>query len=548
MLVYFSGHGTVSNADREKVLLAVKDTDSTHEESFLAAQKVRELLQKSNAKNRLFVIDACHAGGVKSSAPILVRETPLTGVITLASCTQHESSGTWAEKNMSNFSFWLNEAMKGYADLNFDAIIDTAELSSYVSSNLNLKTELQHAVLVKNAETPHFGLFTPRARQVYSVLDDLADQIILYASLKGATELKTSGFLPVSTHGTMRSSDFTPIDYNQLKKTSLFCTEELSRRILLKSQGKLTVTPDSSNEKGALSCQIRREGKYYFLTCKLEFTGEKATPIAISQRILVEAAYETPAVQETPADYVRSRVSLEVKTPYGYQPRALEYVEGQYYVVLNEGEVYRIVIQRFPQPGTPPRKLGAKIFVDGRSIIPQALSPVSASKFQIVGRTDGGHAAENNTPSGSENNPPGVLSTGEEVESPNIPSEAAKFFFLCGQELDSPYNINAKHEFHGFLKTTGEAAKYREFLVKAGSQTDGMEEHIGLITVSFYELADSKAFRGTTEGNWGVTRAPVVDGLTTKAHLQTVTLRYVPENEMQTLRQGKTVKTLNFAE
>ncbi|MDO4573935.1 MAG: caspase family protein [Planctomycetia bacterium] len=558
VIVYFSGHGTVSAADSNRVLLAVKDS-SNEESTFLAANDIRQSLARCGAANTLFILDACHSGGVKNDAQPIVRDTSIPGVVTLASCQNTESSGTWAEKNMSNFSYWLNEALKGYADSDLSGSVDTEELANYVTANLRFKTKLQHPVVVKHPDTEHFPVFKPRSRQLYAVLDDIAEQIILYASLKNIQSFHSQGFLTSLRVGTFRSSGLDDEEFNDIKKVSTFCASELERRVGLKSRGEVTISPHANAHGPSLQGTIRRKEKRYFLslTCTLSATKsdsegqEETQQVKISQQFPIRAAYEAPAPQAPPADYVPCQVFLEVKTPNGYVPRAIEKIRGQYYAALDAGEVYRVVVQRFQQPGVNPRRLGLKLFVDGCSTIPQALSKVSASKFQIAGEAATSPPRRPDVPAASTNAPQAILSSPAEVEAPNIPLDAASFYFLCGQDVDSPYNFNAQHPFHGFLKTTGESASYREFLVAPGNESVGSGENIGLITAAFYELVnvpEGSATRGTIEGGWGTTRAPEVHGMTTGPLLQKVTIRYVPQNELETYRQGAPIELVHGAE
>ncbi|MDO4550641.1 MAG: caspase family protein [Planctomycetia bacterium] len=571
VLVFFSGHGSVSAQDSEKVLLAVRDTDPKNEGSFLSAQEIRELLGNCGAKNTLLLLDSCHAGGVKSLKEPLQRITSVPGVITLASSRVFENSGTWAEKSMSNFSYWINEGLKGYSDLDKNGSVSTEELTKYVSENMARKTSLQTPVLVMSDQTPHFELFTPRARTIYSVLDDMAEQIILYSSLRNISDLQMKAFRPVSASGTTRSADFRPEDFNQMKKLSFFCSEELKRRVTLKSTGKLRVSDEKTPESAVLSCELKRNEKFYFLTCSLMFPDvvpgsadadsknnvsrksermeNPAPEITISQRVLVKASYETWEPREVPQNYIPARMMIEVKNRNGvFQQRTIEKIDGQYYIVLNEGEVYRILLHRFRQPGSDPIRLGARVFVDGKSTLPQSLSEVCASKFQIVGSVDTGEKEPEVSSVEAGSSSSGILSSGTPVEAPCMPMDVTGFYVLGGKSAEDPFNYDAYHRFHGFLKSTGNHAAYREFLVAASAETAGQEEHIGIINVAIYELEKSECTRGTVEGNWGETSAPVVDGLAIKKLLQMIVLRYVPENEMRMIRQGKSVKSNFWAE
>ncbi|MDO4628140.1 MAG: caspase family protein [Planctomycetia bacterium] len=575
-IVFFSGHGMVSASDNERVLLAVKDSDDLDETTLLSAQWVREVLRDSGVPNCLFLIDACYSGGTKSAidaGEVIEREEVMPGVLTLASSCNSETSGTWLEKEMSNFSYWLNEALKGYADRNRDGTICTEELATYVAENLDLKTKLQHPVLLKSEDTEHFDLCRPRARNIYSVLDDFADEIITYADLKGVEEISTDGFIPLSGKGTMRSVDFEPLDFNRLKTLSTFCTSELERRIPMRSKNKVKLAKNAEEELAVMDCTLEQKGKYYFLTCNLRFAEDvKTSAVNISQRVLTKATYET-YVKPTPSysvsgvsssstmtynrNYVPCAVGIEVKDPSGvYRPRMMERINGQYYIALDEGEVYRIALQSYPQPGERPIRLGARILVDGRNLIPQALAPVNEAKFRIVDEptqsdsVSGAISGQGNGQGSGNGQGAGVVATPSAVEAPILPMDLSHFFVLGGEKLDTFSNQNTLYHFMGFLKALGENAEYREFLVAPVDQTAGSVEHIGLITVGCHSLKmvpTQAVTRGTVEGQAGHVRAPILNGLTTDELLQMIHIRYVPSSEMEMHRQGGKSEMVQWA-
>ncbi|MDO5113152.1 MAG: caspase family protein, partial [Planctomycetia bacterium] len=95
VVVYFSGHGTISSRDKEKTLLLARDSIFHKEETTLSAQWIREQLKKCPARHKLFLLDTCHSGGKRSVLTQLTSslvEGGEEGVITLASCKIHQKS------------------------------------------------------------------------------------------------------------------------------------------------------------------------------------------------------------------------------------------------------------------------------------------------------------------------------------------------------------------------------------------------------------------------------------------------------------------------
>lgn len=232
VLLYFSGHGYPDRQDPNKTYLLPKDVDVKKiPDTLLETAWLRNLLSNCKATTKFLMIDACHAGGEKSasldpdsdlqqSKSLSSHELiggDMAGVVTLASSTKKQLSYFWEEKGMSLFSYWLNEGLKGHADLNGDGEITFNELDDYVNKNVSktareVKNVTQTPVRIIGSDVEGVPVvITPSAVSLNVLLDDLAEQIaaamrvhnikrtsILEFSMEqGALNRTTNGTLPV---------------------------------------------------------------------------------------------------------------------------------------------------------------------------------------------------------------------------------------------------------------------------------------------------------------------------------------------------------------
>ena len=143
ILVYFSGHGFRDSAG--KLYLAPLDCDPANAAATgVPVEWLREQIASCKARDKLLVLDACHAGSEKGeddgpsvAAKDLGNEFEnLAGVMTIASSEATEKSQIWDEKQQSLFSYWLNQALKGHADQNGDGVVEVHELYDFVYRNV----------------------------------------------------------------------------------------------------------------------------------------------------------------------------------------------------------------------------------------------------------------------------------------------------------------------------------------------------------------------------------------------------------------------------
>ncbi len=153
VLVYFSGHGYLDDNGRGYLLPEDCRRDNL-EGSTLPTAELRECLADCPARGKLLVLDCCHAGGkglqvdpTGEELGTVFRETP--GLLTLASCRAGERSWEWEHKRHGLFSYYLAEGLRGEADTQYDGLVDSTELYSYVRGKV-----ISTAQEIDAAQTP----------------------------------------------------------------------------------------------------------------------------------------------------------------------------------------------------------------------------------------------------------------------------------------------------------------------------------------------------------------------------------------------------------
>jgi len=162
ILVYFSGHGV---RDKEgNLYLAPIDCDPDDLASTgISVGWFRDQIAACPAAFKLLILDACHAGsekGAQKEGAFTDKESEgtlgglekgaqkeraftdkelentfggLKKVVTLTSSSADENSIIWDDMEQSLFSYWLNQGLKGHADMNNNnGAVDIHELYEYV--------------------------------------------------------------------------------------------------------------------------------------------------------------------------------------------------------------------------------------------------------------------------------------------------------------------------------------------------------------------------------------------------------------------------------
>ena len=134
ILVYFAGHGTT--VDNRLYLLPSDASISLLEDTSIAFERVKTMLEESPAKRKVLLLDACHSGAGRSINRMSqgLKEQLLEaskGMVTLASCGPEEVSHEMDESGHGAFTYFLLEGLTGKADANADGLIGAKELSTF---------------------------------------------------------------------------------------------------------------------------------------------------------------------------------------------------------------------------------------------------------------------------------------------------------------------------------------------------------------------------------------------------------------------------------
>ncbi len=143
VLVFFAGHGYLDD-DRQH-FLAPQDCQRVNLGlTGLRTTELREMLRQCKATQKVLVLDCCHAGGKRdlpagpSSQELGASFRAAKGLITLASCSERETSSEWEAKGHGLFTYFLAEGLAGSADGNKDGLVDSDELYAYMLDQVTL--------------------------------------------------------------------------------------------------------------------------------------------------------------------------------------------------------------------------------------------------------------------------------------------------------------------------------------------------------------------------------------------------------------------------
>ena len=144
LVVTFSGHGAQIDGE---AYLCPNDTDLDNRESFLPRKWMYERLEKSPARKKLFITDACRneivVKGAKSVVGAKSLGDPLgdaesRGFAILASCSKNQKSYEDDSLKHGVFTYFIMRGLEGAADTDKDGRVTFDELYDYVFRNTRL--------------------------------------------------------------------------------------------------------------------------------------------------------------------------------------------------------------------------------------------------------------------------------------------------------------------------------------------------------------------------------------------------------------------------
>lgn len=139
IILHFSGHGMLGN-DGKCYLLPLDSSLASLEDTAISWQWICDKIDQCCAKNKIFIVDACHSGAGKDPAASvrlsyrfieeLAKSTE--GYVCITSCSGGQLSYELPELEQGIFSHYLVEGILGAADPLGQGIINIESLFNYV--------------------------------------------------------------------------------------------------------------------------------------------------------------------------------------------------------------------------------------------------------------------------------------------------------------------------------------------------------------------------------------------------------------------------------
>jgi hypothetical protein len=150
LLFYFSGHGHRIDGIDDHFLVPQDAYSESEPDAHLSMKKILEVLNASEAKQKIIVLDACLSGptllgkklvAASYSEKFFAKYLAATkGIAVLSSSAADESSYTQSENpKLSLFTFYFVKALRGEPDALDEQVLTLPRLFDYVSTNVQRK-------------------------------------------------------------------------------------------------------------------------------------------------------------------------------------------------------------------------------------------------------------------------------------------------------------------------------------------------------------------------------------------------------------------------
>lgn len=157
ILIHFSGHGQMGK-DNKLYLLPIDASPISIEQTAISWQWIRDEVEKSKARNKIIILDACHSGAGRHTAQEIRTSYELArelqenseGFVCISSCAGGQVSYELAELGQGVFSHYLVEGILGAADPLRRGVIDIESLYGYVRERT-----IRHAKQIKAEQEPY---------------------------------------------------------------------------------------------------------------------------------------------------------------------------------------------------------------------------------------------------------------------------------------------------------------------------------------------------------------------------------------------------------
>lgn len=152
LLFYYSGHGDAE--DNESYLVSCDGWASSLEDTAIPFSLVKHIIKAAPARSKVIILDACHIGaplGSKGKArmsPSFMRHVfeQAEGIAVLSSCTQNQYSYQWKTRGQSTYTYFLLQALQGYADKEEKGVVTVRDLNNYVTDKVKAWAAQQRCI------------------------------------------------------------------------------------------------------------------------------------------------------------------------------------------------------------------------------------------------------------------------------------------------------------------------------------------------------------------------------------------------------------------
>ena len=170
LIVYFSGHGITSVANKSSGLLPY-DVDPNYSVG-IEMSGLYKSLASMGAKSVTIFLDACFTGEtrnsemlIKNTRPIVIKPTVSDipeGITIISAASGTQVSGAIEEKEHGLFTYYTLKGLGGRADTNNDSLINASELRTFLAEKV-----ADRAVVDGREQTPYFHGYFDRVLVKY---------------------------------------------------------------------------------------------------------------------------------------------------------------------------------------------------------------------------------------------------------------------------------------------------------------------------------------------------------------------------------------------
>tara|TARA_Y100001937_G_C7101902_1_gene322959 strand:- start:68 stop:1543 length:1476 start_codon:yes stop_codon:yes gene_type:complete len=168
LIFYYSGHGHKLDGTDDLLLVPQDAYDDQDQDAFVPFSMIRDELEKSPAKNKLIILDACLSGPnvgrkivpSRVSAKLLKEYLKDTQGLAIISSSAHDQPSHTKSPNpgLSLFTYYLDRALNGQKEALRDGYLTLTSLMEYISTEVTKKAREYGYKQIPSFETSSTGL------------------------------------------------------------------------------------------------------------------------------------------------------------------------------------------------------------------------------------------------------------------------------------------------------------------------------------------------------------------------------------------------------